>query len=423
MLLGIGLGHYEHQEPARAAEAFRAAIRLAPGLTAAHSNLGVVLRHLGRFEESLAAYAQALALRPDAADVLYNSGFALVGLGRLAEAEAVYRRVTELDPAGAGAHHQLGQLLLLRGAMAEGAAEFEWRANNVFFRDRPETRHHVPVWDGRPLPDSTLWLQAEGGIGDAIQFIRYVPRLLDRVGRVALSYRPDLAHLFRTLAGGDRVLHNPTSITRVGGCAMFLSLPHLAGTTLDTVPADTPYLKADPGLVDHWRRVLADVPGLKVGLAWESRGDRVRSVAVAELLAALGSIPGVSLISLQKGLGAEELAALPEEQRARIRCYALDEGGEVFADTAAIMTVVDLVITIDTAVAHLAGALGVATWVLLAHLPEWRWLMDREDSPWYPTLRLFRQRTAGDWAPPLAEAAGLLRWMAAVASVRSNPSQ
>jgi ADP-heptose:LPS heptosyltransferase len=250
-------------------------------------------------------------------------------------------------------------------------------------------------------------LYPDQGLGDTIQFLRYAPLIQARGGIVLFDCQPGMARLFSRIPGVDRVLPTAEPQATFDVQAALSSLPRIFETTLQTIPNVVPYLRADANLVEYWRKELAPLGGFKIGIAWQGNPnhhwDRYRSVPLSHF-ESLAKVEGVKLVSLQKGAGAEQLHAgqianLPE---AAERLSILDlkdrlDKTDAFVDTAAILMNLDLVITVDTALAHLAGALGVPVWVALAITPDWRWLLEREDSPWYPTLRLFRQRRFGEW--------------------------
>jgi hypothetical protein len=238
---------------------------------------------------------------------------------------------------------------------------------------------------------------AEQGFGDTIQFVRYLPLVKQRGGQVLLECQPPLLSLLAGTAGADRLIAGGAPLPAFDVQVALLSLPGIFGTVLDTIPAAVPYLAADAALVSRWRRELAPVKGFKVGIAWQGspkhEGDRHRSLALAQF-EALARLPGVQLVSLQKGPGSEQVAALA----GRFPILNVSDRLDTFLDTAGVIMNLDLVVSVDTAVAHLAGALGAPIWVALPWTPDWRWLLERGDCPWYPTMRLFRQQQFGDWA-------------------------
>jgi hypothetical protein len=262
------------------------------------------------------------------------------------------------------------------------------------------------------LAQKALLIYAEQGRGDTFQFIRFLALLGQRGARVVFECPPDLVKLLRGLEGIDCLLPQGTPLPPVDLQVPLLSLPGLLGTTLDSVPSRVPYLKADPSLVDRWRDRLAGMQGRKVGISWQgnphNRNDRARSVPLAAFVP-LAHVPGVVLVNLQRGFGSEQLAELAGKAEIVDLLDQAQESGDAWVDSAALIAALDLVITVDTAVANLAGALGVPVWLALPFTPDWRWLLDREDSPWYPTMCLFRQTRPGDWPEVFARLASRLQ--------------
>jgi hypothetical protein len=261
-----------------------------------------------------------------------------------------------------------------------------------------------PRWDGSPLDGRRILLHLEQGLGDTLQFIRYAPLVKARGGTVLLECPVELMPLLSRCQGIDRLLARGDELPAFDVHAPLLSLPLLCRTTLTTIPARLTYLFADPDVVDHWRRDLASVSAFKIGIVWQGNpdyvNDRYRSIPLAEF-EPLARVPGVRLYSLQKGKGTDQLRALAGRFEIVELVPELDAAGGTFTETAAIMKNLDLVIGPDTAAVHLAGGLGVPVWVALMGRADWRWLRDRDDSPWYPTMRLFRQRQARNWKPVL----------------------
>jgi hypothetical protein len=293
-------------------------------------------------------------------------------------------------------HHNRSAALLMLGEFAEGFAEYEWRFRS---RDYPPLNLRWPVWNGEPLAGRTIVLVGEQGLGDTIQFVRYASLIGALGARVVVQCSAALHPLLARTPGVDAWVDSKTPV-EADFCVPLLSVPHRLGTTLATIPAEVPYVFAEPERVERWKARLAERPGLKIGIIWQGNprapGDAQRSIPL-RYFAPLTKLPGVQLVSLQKGFGAEQLAALPERDAIWDFGDELDAEGGAFMDTAALMQSLDLVITSDTAPAHLAGALGANVWVALQTVPDWRWLLERADCPWYPTMRLFRQKTAGDW--------------------------
>jgi Flp pilus assembly protein TadD len=381
--------------------ACRTALRLNPNSLQAQSNLGMILRSAGRLDEAEACYRTALRQKPDFAEAYNNLGNVLGVSGRHAEAEPMYRRALQLA-ASPGLHNEatynLSLVLLATGRFEEGWRHYEWRFGRG---GEPVRQFPVPMWNGKPEPDRTLFLHAEQGFGDTLQFCRYAPLAARRM-RVVLEVQPSLKRLLSTLPGVAEIIAQGEAPPPFDIHCPLLSTPFVMGTQLDTIPGETPYLSADPVLAAAWSPRLAALPGRKVGLVWAGNPrtmdpnaasvDRRRSMALCQL-APLAAVDGVSFVSLQLGPPAAQAAAPPPGMALHDFTAALTD----FADTAALIADLDLVISVDTSVAHLAGALGKPVWLLNRFDTCWRWLLDRDDSPWYPTLRQFRQKSAGDW--------------------------
>lgn len=358
--------------------------------------LGVLVGQSGNPGAGAALIRKAAALRPGEPHTWTNLGFLLREAGALAEALAACRRAVRLAPALAAAHHNRAIALLQNGDYAEGWREYGWR----WQAGAPPPRAlAAPAWQGEPLAGRTILLHAEQGMGDTLNFIRYAPLVAARGGRVVLEVQPPLVRLLARLPGVAAAVGVGEALPAHDLQAALPCLPGIFATTLATIPG-VPYLAAAPALTAAWRARLAG-PGPMVGLVWagnpEQREDRWRSPRLAPLLPLLER-RGVRFFGLQLGDGRRDL-----EGRALPGSFT-DLGPEIgdFEDTAAIMAALDLVISSDTSALHLAGALGCPTWALLARVADWRWLTDRSDSPWYPTLRLYRQEHAGDWAGVVA---------------------
>ena len=405
---GLGLALLDRDQVPEGEAVLREALRLNPSFAAAHNNLGIALWRGGRLEEARASYEEALRLRPDFAEAVNNLGNTLRDLGRLDEAQALFDRAVGLKPDYVDAHWNRSLLWLLRGDFARGWPEYEWRwrLRTILGRTFPQ-----PRWDGGPLEGKTILLHSEQGLGDALQFVRYAPLVKRRGGTVVLQVHPPLLRLLTGAPGIDVLLPEKAPLPPFDVQAPLLSLPLLFGTDLESIPADAPYLRADPGLVEHWRGRLADRPGFKVGVAWQGSGknrmDHQRSIPLA-CFEALARVEGVRLVSLQKGAGGEQARALAGRFPVA-ELPGLDESNGPFVDTAAVLSCLDLVVCCDTAVGHLAGTLGVPCWLALAAVPDWRWLLGRDDSPWYPRHRLFRQDQPGDWDGVFRRIADALR--------------
>ncbi len=376
-------------------------------------NICEVYRTLGRLDEALETAQRATALAPSDPLCLHNQ--AIIHYHRL-ELDAALDcagRARAIDPGMPGAHFIRAEALLLRGEMAEGWEEYEWR-----FRIggaaplMPPTAK--PQWDGSAVSFGTLLLIADQGFGDAIQFMRYIPWVAQRCASIAIAASAELQPLLRQIAPDARLFqqwrHCPDY---VAFCALS-GLPRLHGTRVESVPAPVPYLRADPARIAQWAvRLDALVPAgfRRVGVIWAGRpthnNDRNRSALLADFRA-LGDVPGVALLALQKGPKTGQAGAWYG------RAPLINVGAEIadYGDTMAILASLDLVVTVDTSVAHLAGAMGRPVWIMLPRAPDWRWLLDREDSPWYPTVRLLRQTTARRWDDVMARVVAALRDLA-----------
>lgn len=361
-------------------------------------NLGNALMRLGRFEEAERHLRRALDHDPGSARRHSNLGLMLHAAGRLGEAVAAYRAALAIEPDSPDLRVNYATALLARGDLAEGFAAFESRlacADSVL----NQVALPAPLWDGTDADGRTILLHAEQGLGDVIQFARFIPLLADLGARPVLACKKAMLPLLSTVAGLSALIDSTQPPPPCDACLPLMSLPLRLGTTLATIPAAVPYLAAEPERVAHWGRRLAALPGrIKVGLAWQGNptnaADATRSAPLS-VLAPLADVPGVALYAIQKGPGSEQTG---NQQDWLIDLGPdLDLDGAAFADTAAAMTHLDVVVTVDTAAAHLAGALARPVWVLLSHFPDWRWLAGRDDSPWYPTARLFRQPAPGDW--------------------------
>jgi tetratricopeptide (TPR) repeat protein len=405
-----------HRHP-EALDSLDRAIALKPDFADAHSNRGNVLQDLDRHAAAVASYDQALTLQPAHLDALVNRGVALRALGRHAAALASYNAALTLRPDHMTARTNRSLCLLQTGDFAQGWVEHEWRLRMPAFTGTA-TRFTDPPWRGaESLAGKTILLRAEQGFGDTLQFSRYAPRVAALGARVVLEVARPLARLLATLDGVTQVIVGGDKMPPIDHHCPLLSLPLAFGTTLDTIPPPAS-LRPDPAQVAHWQQRLAAVHGRRVGLVWEGSSlkrhpegraaDRRRSVTLNHF-APLGTIPGNAFVSLQTGGAAAQTAAPP----AGLAVHDFTSELTDFADTAALISGLDLVITVDTAVAHLAGTLGKPVWILTQFDADWRWLLNRDDSPWYPSARLFRQASFGDWPSVIAEVSVVLQSLSA----------
>lgn len=396
---------------------YREAVRINPDFFQAHHNLGLLLAHTNHLQEAEGALRRALSINPASHQTHSNLGSVLRQLGRPEESIRAYRQALALKPDFVAAKANLAQPLLGIGEYKEGWALYESRhdaALGTHFTDAP--RVTWPRWRGEPLAGKSLLVWPEQGYGDVLQFCRYLPLLKARgVDRLAIACQPALQRLLGSLEGVDAVyaLDGKSDIPRHDYWCFVMSLPHLFDTTVETIPATMPYLRPPADLVTGWKSRLSR-EGFKVGLVWAGNPrlhspasnafDQRRSMTPRKLLPILQT-PGVTFVSLQKGETTQrQIHELPSDLR------PLDPMDDVqdFADTAAIVECLDLVITVDTSMAHLAGALNKPVWILSRYDSCWRWLRDRDDSPWYPCARLFRQIEPGNWDEVVARVADAL---------------
>jgi tetratricopeptide (TPR) repeat protein len=387
-----------------AANQFRQCLTLQPGFPPALNNLANTLRDLGRSEQAIPVYQAALVARPNHPPTLHNLGLAYRDLQMLDDAMRCFDTALAYD----SSHHECrlsrAMLLIQRGHFLPGWNEYEARFDVTRANAR---RDFEPRWDGQNPEGQTLLLYAEQGFGDAIQFSRYATLLAERHATVVVHCQPELAELFQSLRGVDQIITTGDALPKFDACRGMMSMPLVFGTTLESVPNETPYLRADQAKVRRWRRII-EPGGIRVGLVWAGAAgygnDRQRSLTLENFSPILRT-PDVQFFSLQKGAATEQIAQLPAE----IRPLNLSAELNNFADTAAAIENLDLVISVDTAVAHLAGALDKPVWTMIPFAPDWRWMSDREETPWYPTMRLFRQKHRGDWGDVITNIAEALK--------------
>jgi Tfp pilus assembly protein PilF len=408
----LGNAYLDLGRPNEAVSEFRQAIALDGDLAEAHYNLGNALLKCEDAAAAAQCYRAALARKPDFALAHLNLGVLLEESGDSAGALSAYASAAAADPDLVEARVNHGMQLLLAGRYAEGWEDYEWRLRYPEYSGA-DAAAKAPRWDGGALGSRTILLDAEQGFGDALQFLRYAPLVAARGGRVLVRCAPELATLVTGMAGVSQVVRRGETLPAIDAWCPLPSLPLAFGTTVASVPAEVPYLRADPAKAARWRERLAALPReCRVGLVWASQsGHRTaaaKSVALREL-AQLCEVPGVRFYSLQLGAAARERETAPTGMRIADLSAQLAD----FSESAAAIENLDLVISVDTAAAHLAGAMGRPVWTLLKFAPDWRWLLGREDSPWYPTMRLFRQESPGDWRQPVARVQESLRALAA----------
>ena len=391
----LGIAYAHQGEFDKAVSSYHRALEIKPDYAEAHNNLGIVLTQQGHYDEAIANFRHALELKVDYPEAHSNLGIALTKARRIEESLDHFQKAIDGKQDYADAHMNRALSYLITGDLARGWAEYEWRWKCKEFNPR---RFPQPRWQGEPLEGRRIFLITEQGFGDSFQFVRYAKAVKERGGEVWVRCPKPLLSLIRCCEGVDGVTAEGEPPPPFDTYIELLSLPLIFGTRAETIPRETPYIIPDPALVEYWRRDLGCIRAFKVGVQWQGstkyRGDRQRSIPLAHF-APLASVPGVRLVSLQKGFGTEQI------QHIRFPLTVLggqvDESRGAFMDTAAILKNLDLVVTSDTSLAHLAGGLGVPVWLALPDPPDWRWMLSGDESPWYPTMRLFRQTELGNW--------------------------
>ena len=390
---------------------FNRAVAASPSYVSALLNRGTSLHHLGRLTEALTTFDRVLALEPHNVKALYNRANVLHEQRRFDAALASFAKTLSLKPDYADAHLNESLTRLLLGDFAQGWAKYEWRWQT-------ESQKHAkrdfaqPLWLGaEPIIGATILVHAEQGFGDTLQFVRHLPQLAAQGAEVVLEVPPALHALLVGVQGAARVIARGEPLPRFDLHCPIMSLPLACKISLQTIPANVPYLGVPLDRLQSWRERLPEKSGLRIAFAWAGsathRQDQLRSIPLAKLQPLL-DVGEIEWLSVQRDLRSGDREILEAHHNVRQLGAELAD----FADTAAVLSLADLVITVDTAAAHLAGALGRRTWVLLQYSPDFRWLLDREDSPWYPSVRLFRQTRFGEWDRPIAQAAAALQLQA-----------
>jgi tetratricopeptide (TPR) repeat protein len=380
---------------------YKKELELNPDHADTYNNMGIILHSKGKIDEAIRYYEKALMLNPCSENVYNNFAIALKDSGVLDKAIYCYQKALELNSAQAVIHYGLSMTLLLDGNFKEGWKEYEWRwkTKDFFQYARNFTK---PLWDGSDIAGRTILLHDEQGSGDTIQFIRYASLIAQRDANVVVECHRALVSLLKSVDGIQQVIVRGEELPEFDLYCPLLSLPLMFNTTLESIPAKVPYIVVDPLLVQKWKDKLRyDNSKFKVGLVWagkpEHKNDRNRSCHL-EVFSPLAELGDISFYSLQKGWAAEEAKNPPGGMK------LIDYTEEIsdFSDTSGLIMNLDLIVSVDTSVVHLAGALGKPVWTLLPFAPDWRWLLIREDCPWYPTMRLFRQHSPGDWESVIA---------------------
>jgi len=389
---------------------YQKALHLNPEFPKAYIGIGGVYYQRDRLSEAISCCETALLFDPEYVEAYYNLGMIMDAVGQTEDAIKKYNHALQFDPEHRDASWNRSLALLLLGDFEEGWKGYEQRIHENEWKHVYPYRYGLPRWDGSSLAGKKLFIHEEQGIGDTLQFIRYLPMAKARGGTVVFETRPHIFSLLDNFEGIDMLVERSPDGKPVVECDCYiplLSLPGIFETALDTIPSNVPYLFSKPAKAKYWRDRLAG-PGFKVGIVWAGnpshKKDASRSCPL-KYFSTLANIPGVSLYGLQKGVAAADIEISSEGR------FLKNVGAELkdFNDTAGLIENLDLVISVDTAVAHLAGAMGKPIWTLLPFVPDWRWMLGREDSPWYPTMRLFRQSNRGDWIPVLTRVENELR--------------
>lgn len=415
--LGCCLLSAGRAEPA--VDCFERVCELEPGNAAAQNNIGIVRLRQGRWAEAEHHLRRAVELSPDSADARTNLGTAYQEQGRFVEALDAYDTVLAASEDFADAHWNRALLRLRHGDYVQGWTGYEWRwqrtayvasefrrpPNSVSFPTRfgrrPSRCADVPLWNGEPLDGKPVLFFAEQGLGDTLQFVRFLAAAKRRGAHIVLECQRPLVPLLRNCPYIDVVVGQGDELPPIELQLPLLSVPHLLGASQADLSGDVPYLQAEPQLVERWRTAVNRLSGIRIGVAWQGNpayaADRHRSLPLANF-APLAKLPKVQLVSLQRKIGLDQIANVRNWFEVQELGADVDAANGAFMDTAAILTHLDLVVTSDSALPHLAGALGVPTWLVLPHVCDWRWGTESDVTPWYPSMKLFRQYQAGDWA-------------------------
>jgi tetratricopeptide (TPR) repeat protein len=395
-LFNLALIHADSGECDAAIGYYQRVLEIEPDSAETLYNLAGLFANKGQFDHAIRLFQKALIIKPDHADTHNNLGLSLKALGKIEEAILQFKKAIDIDPAPAHVHLNLALALLLAGEFSEGWREYDWRFEVEAYKSDYRYRDRK-IWDGKSFKGKCLLVHDDQGLGDTLQFVRYLPLVKKMGGTVILETRREIIPLLTEFPGIDLLLQRPPkdpSNVRFDYYIPLLSIPGRMGTQHDSIPANIPYLYGETEKNDFWKEKMKK-PGLKIGLVWAGNkthiNDRNRSCSL-DLFNWLQDISNISLFSLQKTVSPAE-----ESQLKKLGAENFGPRFNNFSDTAAVIENLDLIITVDTAVAHLAGAMGKTTWILLPFDPDWRWMVARPDSPWYPTVRLFRQSRSGDW--------------------------
>lgn len=384
---------------------WREALRVKPDNVDIMFALANALNTANQTDEALVLYFQTLTKRPDNPSIMYNIAYTLKKLGRLAESMPFYSAVLEKDPNHASAHFSRGLAYLITGDFDKGWPDYEWRWKQEGKSDKPRGITQ-PMWNGGDVRGKTVFLHSEQGLGDTFQFIRYAEMVKKMGATVIVSVQPALKDIISLVPYIDKVISMTEPNPQFDEHAPLLSLPLILKTNVKNVPAHIPYLFARPDLVTHWRDKLAADTNFRIGICWQGNDKystsflraavKAKSMALSTLFP-LAKVPNITIYCMQKETGMDQLKNIPLDFKLVTFDADFDNKNGRFMDTAAVMMNLDLVITIDTSICHIAAGLGIPTWNMLPNPPDWRWMLDRNDTPWYPNMRLFRQPKPGDW--------------------------
>jgi tetratricopeptide (TPR) repeat protein len=395
----LGIAMHDQRKFAEAVECYRKALAINAKFPIALNNLGNSLRYVNCIDEADACFQKAIDLKPDYLNAYKNRGTLHVWTGSLALGLKYYEEALKINPNEGELHRNLGVIYLLQGRFEEGWREYRWRWR-VGDLHRPNIQ--APVWDGSNLKGKRILLSVEQGLGDTIHFVRYAEILRNQGAKTVVYCQPPLMALLQNSSNIGPVYPNSLAYDQPTDfqCSL-IDVADILKTDTTNIPGRCPYIEPAQHLVQYWQQRFPKSSAVKrIGIAWQGNPDHQADVFRSVPLKAfepLAELPNVELVSLQGGFGSEQIATWKGARPILALGNEIDKSSGAFMDTAAIMRQMDLVITSDTSIAHLAGALAVPTWIAVGYIPDWRWLLEREDSPWYPTVKLFRQPKLGDW--------------------------
>jgi FKBP-type peptidyl-prolyl cis-trans isomerase 2/TolA-binding protein len=390
----LGVIHQDKEEYDFAIERYKKALEYSPENFGAYNNLGLCYLENENLDDAMASFQKSIELKPDFAEAYSNIGNVYHNKLMLDEAINMYKKAIDIDPNYTDAHWNLAISYLLKGELEQGWKEYEWRWKTDEFH-RPS--FPKPIWNGEPIHGKKLLIITEQGLGDALQFLRYIPLIYKKGVKIIFTCSEELIPLIKNHEEISEIIPRNSIVPEFDYYCSLLSLPLIFNTTINNIPQNIPYINATKKSIKYWHNKLSNNQNkMKIGIVWagnpKHKMDKKRSIPLKTYYP-LFDLKGVAFYSLQKGKGSEQV----DDESKKMGLIDLTNEINDFSDTAGFIMNLDLVITVDTAVAHLAGALGRPVWVLIPYIPDWRWMLNREDSPWYPTMRLFRQSSRGDW--------------------------